>query len=364
MKRWRVLIVSVVLVLFSVKSWAQQDAQFSQYMFNGMYLNPAYAGFKELLTINTFYRQQWSGFEGAPSTFTFSVDSPIAQDKMGVGLIFSSDQVGLTNEVSTYFIYSYRMKITEESSLAFGLGAGMYRFAIRAGNVIDDDPIYQAGSTSSLNPDLKFGVFYNTQTYYLGISLSNLLSPYLTRDVYESNLIPIKSTQLFLTGGIARPINENIVIKPSFLYKQDLTGTSTFDLNASVFLYNILWVGASYRSGLNFRGVDAGVPAYSANALIFLTEIFIKERLRLGYAYDLSLSSVSALTTGANEISLTYSFGKNFLKSENTNKDIRTTSTKKEDAKKEKELNKLLEEQEKEAEKMRKNGGMVTPRFF
>jgi len=333
MKTWREIVASVVLMLFSIVSWAQQDAQFSQYMFSGMYLNPAYAGFKELLTVNTFYRQQLAGFDGAPNTVTFSVDAPIAQKKMGIGLILSNDQVGLTNEFSTYFVYAYRLRITEESSLSFGLGAGLYRFALKPGDVVDEDPIYEAGITSSFKPDLKFGMFYNTQTYYLGISATNLLSPHLSRDLDANNLVPIKSTQFFLTGGIARPINENYVIKPSFLYKQDFNGIATFDLNVSVFLYNLLWVGTSYRSGLNLRGKDAGVDAYSANAITFLAEVFIKERLRLGYAYDLSLASVSALNAGANEVSLTYSFGDNLLKSNNT-KDTRTATTKKEDVKK------------------------------
>lgn len=309
MKKQLQLLIAFCLLL-SAKAMAQQDAQFSQYMFNGMYINPAYAGFKQNLNINAFYRTQWSGFEGAPKTMTLSVDAPIADNKMGLGFQVASDKIGITDELAAYGIYSYRIPVNDESFLSFGLGVGFYRFAFKGNNgIVSDptDPLSSENASSSFNPEVKFGLFYNTETFYLGVSANNLLSPYIKSDPDISTLVPRKSTQIYLTSGVALPLSDNVVMKPSFLLKQDIKGYSTLDLNAFFLFYERLWVGAAYRSGIKLINKQQNQPTFNSNAAILMSELFLGEKFRLGYAYDMSLSAVKDLNASAHEISLSYS---------------------------------------------------------
>lgn len=309
MKKQLQLLIAFCLLL-SAKAMAQQDAQFSQYMFNGMYINPAYAGFKQNLNINAFYRTQWSGFEGAPKTMTLSVDAPIADNKMGLGFQVASDRIGITDELAAYGIYSYRIPVNDESFLSFGLGFGFYRFAFKGDNgIVSDptDPLSSGNASSSFKPEVKFGLFYNTETFYLGVSANNLLSPYIKSDPDISTLVPRKSTQIYLTSGVALPLSDNVVMKPSFLLKQDIKGYSTLDLNTFFLFYDRLWVGAAYRSGIKLINKQPNQPTFNSNAAILMSELFLGEKFRLGYAYDMSLSAVKDLNASAHEISLSYS---------------------------------------------------------
>ncbi|AFD06255.1 PorP/SprF family type IX secretion system membrane protein [Solitalea canadensis] len=309
MKKQLQLLIAFCLLL-SAKVMAQQDAQFSQYMFNGMYINPAYAGFKQNLNINAFYRTQWSGFEGAPKTMTLSVDAPMADNRMGLGFQVASDKIGITDELAAYGIYSYRIPVNDESFLSFGLGVGFYRFAFKGNNgIVSDptDPLSSENASSSFNPEVKFGLFYNTETFYLGVSANNLLSPYIKSDPDISTLVPRKSTQIYLTSGVALPLSDNVVMKPSFLLKQDIKGYSTLDLNTFFLFYDRLWVGAAYRSGIKLINKQPNQPTFNSNAAILMSELFLGEKFRVGYAYDMSLSAVKDLNASAHEISLSYS---------------------------------------------------------
>src|SRR5437899_5362889 len=124
MKRKFLYLNVLYILVFFKTAFAQQDAQFSQYMFNGLYINPAYAGYKEQLNLHTFYRNQWTGFPGAPKTMSLSIDAPMMLYNMGLGLQISNDKVGIENSLSVYGIYSYRLQINDEARLSFVLGAG------------------------------------------------------------------------------------------------------------------------------------------------------------------------------------------------------------------------------------------------
>ncbi|UKJ09080.1 PorP/SprF family type IX secretion system membrane protein [Solitalea lacus] len=295
--------------LFTTKVWAQQDAQFSQYMFNGLYINPAYAGFKQNLNINSFYRMQWSGFDGGPRTMTLSLDAPMYDNTMGLGFQVASDKIGNTNDLSAFGIYSYRLQVNDESHLAFGLGVGFYRSAFNGSkNILDDsgDPLNSGNASSSFSPELKFGLFYNTERFYMGLSANNLLSPYLKKDYDLSTISPPKSTQVYLTSGVALPLSENVVMKPSFLLKQDIKGYSTLDLNAFFLFYDKIWVGGAYRNSFKLINKQPNQPLYNANAAILMTELFLGEKFRVGYAFDMSLSAVKDLNASSHEVSLSY----------------------------------------------------------
>ncbi|MCO4293741.1 PorP/SprF family type IX secretion system membrane protein [Solitalea sp. MAHUQ-68] len=308
-KKLQLLISLCLLFVLPVK--AQQDAQFSQYMFNGLYINPAYAGYKQNLNINTFYRTQWTGFQGAPRTMTLSLDAPMYDNMMGLGFQVASDKIGSTDELSAYGIYSYRLQLDdEESRLAFGLGVGFYRFAFNGSNSVVDDPsddLFSGNNSSTIRPELKFGLFFNSARFYAGLSANNLLSPYIKYEPDASTLAPKKSTQVYLTAGAAVPLSDNVVMKPSFLLKQDIKGYSTLDINTFFLLYDKVWVGGAFRNSFKFINKLPNQPVYNTNAAILMTELFLGEKFRLGYAYDMSLSAVKDLNASSHELSLSYS---------------------------------------------------------
>lgn len=124
MKEIKIVMVVALMLLLRSPIWAQQNAQFSQYMFNGLYINPAYAGYKEQLYAHSFYRMQWVGFPGAPKTFTIGVDGTANNDKMGLGLILANDKIGSANSTSAMFNYAYKIQTGEDAKLSFGLAAG------------------------------------------------------------------------------------------------------------------------------------------------------------------------------------------------------------------------------------------------
>lgn len=289
--------------------FAQQDAQFSQYMFNGLYVNPAYAGYKEQLNLHTFYRNQWTGFPGAPKTMSLSVDAPMMQYNMGLGLQVNNDKVGIENSLAVFGIYSYRLKINDEARLSFGLGAGFINNSLDGTNsIVDDsgDELQPGVKSSAFTPDLKFGVYYNDERFYAGVSATNLLSPYMVYSVEENQIIPKRSPHIYLTSGGLVDITDNVKLKPSFLLKQELKGLSTLDLNMFVLLHDKFWVGTSYRAGLNLFKTEGKNTTFGSNSVVFLSEFYLGEQIRLGYAYDFSLNALQGLNSGSHEISLGY----------------------------------------------------------
>lgn len=304
--------VAALMFLLRTPLLAQQNAQFSQYMFNGLYINPAYAGYKEQLYAHSFYRMQWAGLSGAPKTFTIGVDGTANDDRMGLGLIVSNDRIGAANSTTAMFNYAYKVQTSEDAKLSFGLAAGVINYQIRGSELRSTDEFDQLvpeQTVSSWLPDVNAGVFYNSECFYAGLSVTNLLSSYIKIDGDSRNYIPKLAPHYYLTVGGLFHLNESLSLKPSLLVKEEFKGPTNVDLNAMFLINNRIWLGGSYRTGVSLWNKDNLQSNLSKkDAIAFLAEVYAAERLRIGYSFDYDMTALRTSNNGSHEISLGYYF--------------------------------------------------------
>jgi len=310
MKKLIWLIAGSFLLLSQPVS-AQQDAQYSQYMFNGIYINPAYAGYKEVLNVHTFYRSQWTGITGAPRSMSLAVDAIANSGNVGLALQVASDKLGAQNNLSIYGNYAYRIRMNDDGSsrLALGFGVGMAQLGIDGSmlNPNNPEPNQPVGMQSTIVPDARVGVYFANDKYYAGFSVDNLIATYIDIDRYA--FIPQPKPHYYLTAGALFPLSEDFQIKPSFLLKDDRGGPTSLDVNAFLMIKDFIWIGGSYRTGVklydkSYLQKDL-TPRNSAVAAI---QIFPSEKLRIGYGYDFSIGPLQGYSSGTHEVSIAYSF--------------------------------------------------------
>lgn len=304
-------------MLMSILCWklapAQQDAQFSQYMFNGIYINPAYAGYKEQLNLHAFYRNQWTGITGAPKTISLAVDAIANEGNVGLALQLSSDRLGAQRNQSVYANYAYRIPLNQDgtSRLAFGVGLGAIQLGIDGSmlNPNDREINQPLGMSSSILPDARAGVFYQNERFYVGISADNLVSQYINIDKYA--FIPQPKTHYYLTAGMLVPLSYDMLLKPSFLIKDDRGGPTSLDINAFLIMADKFWLGASYRTGVKLYNKNYLQKNLSQlNSAVASAQFSVNENLRIGYAYDFSLGALQSYSGGTHEISISYFFNR------------------------------------------------------
>jgi len=298
-------------MLLSGAASAQQDAQYSQYMFNGIYINPAYAGYKEVLNVHTFYRSQWTGITGAPRSMSLAVDAIANSGNVGLALQVASDKLGAQNNLSIYANYAYRIRLNDDGSsrLALGFGVGMAQLGIDGSmlNPNNPEPNQPVGMQSTIVPDARAGLYFANDKYYAGFSVDNLIATYIDIDRYA--FIPQPKPHYYLTAGALFPLSENFQLKPSFLLKDDRGGPTSLDLNAFLMIKDFIWIGGSYRTGVklydkSYLQKDL-TPRNSAVAAI---QLFPSEKIRIGYGYDFSIGPLQGYSSGTHEISIAYSF--------------------------------------------------------
>lgn len=311
-KMKKILLLIGCSILFFVKPVsAQQDAQYSQYMFNGIYINPAYAGYKEVLNVHSFYRSQWTGITGAPKSMSLAVDAIANDGNVGLALQVSSDKLGAQTNLALYGNYAYRIRLNNDGSsrLALGLGVGMVQLGIDGSmlNPNDPEPFQAVGVQSTILPDARAGVYFANDKFYAGFSADNLIAAYIDIDRYA--FIPQPKPHFYLTAGALFPINEDFQIKPSFLLKDDRGGPTSLDVNAFLMIKEFLWVGGSYRTGVKLYDKSYLQKDLSQrNSAVAAIQIFPSERLRIGYGYDFSIGPLQGYSGGTHEISIAYSF--------------------------------------------------------
>jgi len=287
---------------------AQQDIQFSQYVFNGLVLNPAYAGYKEVTNVDLTYRDQWTGLTGAPKTISASVDGLTKNERMGLGFQVIADKLGAQSSLNAYVSYSYRLLLGEYSRLCFGLAGGINQYSLDGTKLftIDNDQALGTLQATTLKPDMKFGIFYTTEKYYASLSATDLFSDYRTSD--PSYLVIYRNRHYYLQFGALYNVSDELRIKPSVIFKEDFKGPANMDLNVFFLLGDRLWVGGSYRTGLSiFKTSKLQNDLVSADAASFLVEYFISDRLRIGYSFDYSTNRLKDVNDGTHEISIGYS---------------------------------------------------------
>jgi type IX secretion system PorP/SprF family membrane protein len=306
-----------MMVLLILRSSAQQTIQFSQYVFNGLAVNPAYAGYKEDWTINLSSRLQWVGINGAPQTETASIDglANSRNSNVGIGLIATADRLGPESTSSVYANYSYRLRLDEEDTkrLSFGIGFGVKQYNLNGSefNATDaGDGSVPAGTVSKVSPDFRFGVYYYTPDYYVGASVFNLLAQPL---VSLTNNAPIVNEvrTVYLTGGAMVPLSDFIDLKPSLMIKEDFKGPTNLDLTAFLVFNKIVWLGTSYQTGfVGFNQSNLQSNLDETDAISAIAQFYLNDHFRIGYSYDFTLSKLANYQSGSHEISLSLTFGR------------------------------------------------------
>jgi type IX secretion system PorP/SprF family membrane protein len=282
----------IIVIFFLFSSYianAQQDALFTQYMFNKLLVNPAYAGSREKLCFDMLNRSQWVNIEGAPETFTFSGHTALHNKRVGLGFYMFRDKLGPTNNMGFMGTYSYRIFFAN-SSLAFGLQFGFkyFDFDWNAIKLKDKDLLFEPMDVRKFTPDANFGIYYQSNRYFLGISSKQLLQNEfgsVTKDGKSS--FSKLTSHFYFMGGTAIPIIDKIIFRPSLMAKFTPNAPLQVDLNSSVLFNDFFWIGISYRTG---------------NAVAFMTEFKINDKLKLGYSYDLYLNELQPFNYGSHEI--------------------------------------------------------------
>ncbi|WP_243749298.1 PorP/SprF family type IX secretion system membrane protein [Mucilaginibacter agri] len=312
-KRWKLLatILMGAFCLFTTfTAKAQQDAQFSQYVFNGLYINPAYAGYKQDVYLSGFYRSQWTGLDGAPQTFSLAADAAVADERVGLGLMISQDRIGAQSSLAVYGNYAYKIQIgdNESSKLSFGLGAGFIQNGLDGSKLHAGQPgdeYVPVGSQSFILPDARLGVLYTNNDWFAGFSADNMVAHFAKGLKSTTISVPVPQPHYYLTAGAMIPLDEGVKLKPSFLIKDDRAGPTSLDLNLFMLLGERIWIGSTYRTAIpSWDKSNLQQSLQKANAVVGMIEFFATEKLRIGYAFDYSLTALSNYSYGSHELSI------------------------------------------------------------
>ncbi len=278
-----------VLLGFGCALHAQQDAQFSQNMYNRLSVNPAYAGSNDATCITLLGRNQWVGFEGAPKTGLISVEGPVIAAHGGFGVTIGYDQLGFEKSLGARIAYAYRTDLGP-GKLGLGIDAGILQKSIN-GNWVATDPVANDKSipaaVSATAPDFTFGAYYNTTDLYFGLSASHLAEG----DLKYGSINYKMARHYYIIGGYKKDITSSLAIMPSAWIKSDASAT-IFDINCNLLYDNRFWGGLSYRF------TDAIVAMVGANSGNF----------KFGYSYDITTSAIRGYSSGTHEIMLGYCF--------------------------------------------------------
>jgi type IX secretion system PorP/SprF family membrane protein len=291
--------LKIIFLLFcSAALKAQQDPQYSQYMFNQVIINPAYIGSREALNITGLFRKEWVNVSGSPQTNNLAVSAPLQSKKMGAGGHITQESIGPKKWISAYGDYSYRIRLPE-GKLSFGLSAGLvaYQFNTSLLDLYDkDEPaVYNNLGSPSIRFDMNTGAYYYTRTFYVGFSATHLTSPkLLNADVSGSRVNFYNlNRHFFLTIGKGFAVSDQLVINPSVMLKM-VDRELMVDFNTNMQIKNRIWLGISLRSSLN---------------LVSLAQYKVNDKLKIGYSYDYGLRGISRASYGSHELMLSYDLG-------------------------------------------------------
>ncbi len=290
--------MTLFLCLWFHKSHAQTEPMYSQYMYNMLGVNPAYAGNREAASLNFFQRNQWIGLKGAPKTSSVSFDKAFEKINGGWGVQVFDDQLGVEKATGSNLMLSTKVRVSDQGILSGGLSAGLMNYRIDLAKVsnryTNTDPAFYANLNEWM-PNLGLGIFYNTEKYYAGISVPNVLKSRLAAlDLMKSGIQKANNFHLFITSGYVFDVNDELQIKPSTMVKIVSGAPVQVDLNTNVWLKNMFGLGVSYRTN---------------DAIVAMFEIQASTNLKFGYAYDRTISPLKYYNNGTHEIMLRYEWG-------------------------------------------------------
>jgi type IX secretion system PorP/SprF family membrane protein len=287
----KILIFALSLTCYF--SFAQQDAQFTQYMYNTININPAYAGSRGAMSIFGLYRTQWVGLDGAPTTGAFSMNTPINNSRLGFGLSVVTDEIGPTSDQTISGDLSYTIPFADEVKLSFGIkgSLNLFNFDRNKLNIAPEGQTDVAlnNITNELSPNIGAGIYLHSDKYYLGASVPNFLED----RKYSDNSVSVFKERMtsYFIGGYVFDLSPNLMFKPAFLTKLVTGAPVQLDLSGNFLLYEKLTLGVAYRW-------DAAVSA--------LAGFQVTDGLFVGYGYDRETTNLRNYNSGSHEIFLRF----------------------------------------------------------
>lgn len=286
--------ICICFFMFPFHGYAQYFMAADHYLNNPVIINPAFAGSENALSMMLHYRNNWSGFEGAPRTMSLTAHAPIRNEKAGLGLVLLSERTGIRRETDFIGNYAYRINF-DRGTLSFGLSFILSFLRTDLDKLRPDDPndpLLDRIPEKGMQPDFSTGIYYYTDRFYLSLSAPMFLS----HEYDDSRKWRIKNNlndyNYFANTGYKFDIQKDITMTPSFLVKY-FSGTTQVDLGASASFRNKLSIGAIYRC---------------RNILVSMFQVQVNNQLRMGYSYDFNLSDRAEYRYNSNEITLRYVF--------------------------------------------------------
>lgn len=296
MKMFR-YILATALLASAAGAKAQQDPMYSQYMFNMLTVNPAYAGSADVMTANAIYRHQWVEFDGAPRTQTVTLHTPLRRESISVGGSIINDSHSVIRTTGLHGDVSYRI-FFDRSKLAFGLKAGIN---LLQANLLDlnpvdgNDPVFQQNINNRTLPNFGAGMLWYSDKHYVGVSMPRLLNNKLTDASLPSLNDNRERRHLFVTAGFLIDVNNYIQFKPATMIRLVNGAPPSFDVTGNFLFYQRFWAGAMYR----FQ-----------ESVGMLFQYVINNKLRVGYAYDFTVNDIRSYSSGSHEIMLGLDIGR------------------------------------------------------
>ncbi|WP_425237684.1 PorP/SprF family type IX secretion system membrane protein [Ulvibacterium sp.] len=285
MKKQRKYLILITILYGAVLS-SQQLPQFTQYLYNTVSINPAYAGSRGVFNGTILHRNQWSGLEGNPRTNTATVHMPIEFTRVGIGLSYINDKLGFESTNYIYGDFSYSIPVNEKVEMSFGLKAGFTSYSLE--NPDPNDSFF-ADNGTVWSPNFGAGIYVSSQRWFLGISSPRILNT----DLNQGEFMALERNSYYAIGGVVFDLSRDLKFKPSIILKFTDGAPATYDISANFLLYDKLWLGATYR--YNFANNFGAIMDYQ-----------LTKEIRIGYAYDLPTTEFRTSSSGTHEVLLIY----------------------------------------------------------
>lgn len=284
-----------LLLFVATRSLAQQDPMFTQYNFNLQTINPAYAGTWENAGFLVLGRHQWVGMAGAPTTYTFSFQTPVKFQNFALGMNIVADKIGMEKRLGANVDYSYRLRMTNKTDLRLGIKGGVTTYTNNLTEYTGypgdpEDPMFMSDIETKFMPNFGIGAFLYNENYYLGISSPKILKTDF-RNNYSNFSTWAELRHFFLIGGYVFPLSDNLTFKPTFLARTVWGASTVFDFTANFLLAEKVWLGANYRTGDSFG---------------FIGQWIFENRLRIGYGFDYSITPLHSFHNATHEVMVSY----------------------------------------------------------
>lgn len=296
-RRFAIIVFIGISLLLQVKTHAQTEPMYSQYMFNMLNVNPAYAGSRGTTTASALFRKQWVEMPGSPQTTVISIDQASREGRVGLGLQLLDDKLGIERTTGVMASYAFRIPVSDQGVLSLGLRGGILNYRANFTEVntfAPNDPTFNQ-NVNGILPAAGAGVYYTTDKFYVGLSIPSLLETKLNaREQADVKSGTLKNMHLFYTMGMVMDLSDQVKLKPSMLIKRVNGAPVQFDFNTNVWLMDKIAFGASYRT---------------KDAIVGLVEWQINDQLRFGYSYDHTISNLRPFSQATHELMLRFEIG-------------------------------------------------------